>query len=211
MATITVRFGLPVSDAATTWCTLASCLGTDDLVAAADGALWVEREHPVYNPHPRPLVERNELNGYAEHFGRRGRRALLAAAALSRVGAASPTETRLRLLILRAGLPEPELNVEMHDDRGRSLGWGDLVYRRPRVLVEYDGDQHRTDTTQYERDQTRIADLYDAGWSVIRVRKKGLFRDPAQTAEHIRRTLLTRGYAPPPPPPTDASRASLLA
>jgi hypothetical protein len=64
--------------------------------------------------------------------------------ALLRPGAESRPETLLRLLLGRAGLPEPEVNVDIRDDSGRFLGRADLVYPPWRTIVEYDGDQHRT-------------------------------------------------------------------
>ena len=60
-------------------------------------------------------------------------------------GSASPGETRLRLALVRAGLPEPELNVRLYGVDGRYLGKPDIVYRRQRVVFEYEGDGHRLD------------------------------------------------------------------
>jgi hypothetical protein len=37
-----------------------------------------------------------------------------------------------------AGLPEPEVNPDIRNASGRFVGRGDLVYRRWRVIVEYD-------------------------------------------------------------------------
>ena len=63
----------------------------------------------------------------------------MAALELVRPGSESPKETELRLLLIRGGLPEPELNVDVVGKNGRFIGRGDLVYRRHKVLVEYDG------------------------------------------------------------------------
>jgi len=111
--------------------------------------------------------------------------------ALERVrqGAESRTETLLRLLILGAGLKEPELGLEINDQHGRWIGRFDMVYRAERVIVEYDGEQHRTSDTQYDKDQVRIRRAITAGWNVVRVRKSGLFQRPAETVSEIREAL----------------------
>jgi very-short-patch-repair endonuclease len=57
------------------------------------------------------------------------------------------------------------------------------------VIVEYDGDQHRTSTLQYDRDITRFDRATDAGFRVIRVRARGLFGDRAATLDRIREAL----------------------
>jgi very-short-patch-repair endonuclease len=44
------------------------------------------------------------------------------------------------------------------------MGW-----EQPMVAVEYDGDQHRTDRSQYVKDIRRAEVLNCLGWQVIRV------------------------------------------
>ena len=98
-------------------------------------------------------------------------------------------ETALRLLILRAGLPEPELNQELFDDRGRWIGRFDMVYRDARVIVEYDGDQHRRSTEQYEKDIRRIDRAIAAKWTVVRVRASGIHANPGETVRRVHEAL----------------------
>ncbi|WP_121371247.1 DUF559 domain-containing protein [Frondihabitans australicus] len=109
-----------------------------------------------------------------EQGGRRGITALRQALGLARPGVRSPQETALRLLLLRRGLPEPEVNGIVRDDRGRRLGESDLIWRAVRVVVEYEGDQHRTDPAQFAKDIRRREDYAEAGWRVIRVTKSDL-------------------------------------
>jgi very-short-patch-repair endonuclease len=75
--------------------------------------------------------------------------------------------------MIRSGLPEPELNPRLYR-AGRFLARADLVYRAQRVIVEYDGEKHRTDDRQYDRDLVRLDALRDAGWTIVQVRKQGL-------------------------------------
>lgn len=67
----------------------------------------------------------------------------------------SPRETLLRLLIRDAGLPEPEINFWIYDDDGRFLTESDLVYPEEKVVLEYEGDHHRTDVVQWRKDIAR--------------------------------------------------------
>jgi hypothetical protein len=168
-ASVVLRHGHPTTDAATTWLQLATLLRHDDLVAAGDHLILVPAQ-----PTPgeiRPYLEFEDLaRRTREH---RGPGAPLARRALSSVrqGAESRRESLLRLAMLRAGLPEPALNQTIYDANGRFLGRADMVYRAQRVIVEYDGEQHRTDSRQYHRDLERLDGFRDCGWRVIVVRR----------------------------------------
>ncbi|GAA0991440.1 DUF559 domain-containing protein [Subtercola frigoramans] len=146
----------------------------------ADAEADAEEKCRSYSPRLRPC---SRIPGGA------GRRRLLDALQLIRLGCASPMETRLRLLIVRAGLPEPQLNVDILDGRGDFVACGDLYFPEQRVLVEYDGDQHRTDTKMYERDQTRLANLRAIGVECIRVRQSGYVTHPERTVAEITHAL----------------------
>ncbi|NQX13701.1 DUF559 domain-containing protein [Microbacteriaceae bacterium VKM Ac-2855] len=106
-------------------------------------------------------------------------------------------ESLLRLLIIRSGLPAPELNVDIFDENGTFIGRGDMVYRKERTIVEYDGAQHRSDEAQYDRDITRWDAFVDAGWRLVRVRKNGYFVHPGETVARIRAKLIAGGWTPP--------------
>lgn len=58
---------------------------------------------------------------------------------LTREGAQSPLETRVRYFLFRRHLPEPELQVPVHDADGRHVGTPDLTWRSRRALGEIDG------------------------------------------------------------------------
>ncbi|WP_210480730.1 endonuclease domain-containing protein [Naasia sp. SYSU D00948] len=136
-----------------------------------------------------PLCTPDELAGLLPRAGgARGVATLREAIRLVRVGSESPMETRLRLLLAQAGLPEPALNADIHDAQGRFVARGDLVYAEERVVVEYDGDQHRSDRRQYERDVERLEDLAREGWRVIRVLSHHLAQ-PHAVAARVRAAL----------------------
>jgi very-short-patch-repair endonuclease len=102
----------------------------------------------------------------------------------------------LRLLLAEAGLPRPEVNPTLFTEDGRFLARVDLLYRRWRVAVEYDGDQHRSSTIQYERDMERREALQRAAWRVVYVRSRGLFRRQDHTVERVRVALTRAGWRP---------------
>lgn len=51
-------------------------------------------------------------------------------------GAESPPESRLRLLLIRAGLPPPETQIEFYDEFGHAFIRVDMGWRRWKVAVE---------------------------------------------------------------------------
>jgi very-short-patch-repair endonuclease len=106
------------------------------------------------------------------HRGARGLRQLRSALDLYDPGGASPKETWLRLLLIRAGYPRPRTQIPVLSPDGRrwyylDMGWEDLM-----LAVEYDGEQHRVDPKQYAYDIQRSEDLDVLGWSRIRVVKE---------------------------------------
>jgi hypothetical protein len=107
-----------------------------------------------------------------------------------RAGSASPRESRLRDLLVSSGLPEPALNVPIRLLDGSSTP-GDLVYAEYRVVVEYDGDQHRLDEQQFSRDVDRLNALALAGWIVVRIRKD---MSDATTIDLASTALRSRGW-----------------
>jgi hypothetical protein len=111
-----------------------------------------------------------------------------------RTGAESLKESDVRWELVRAGLPEPELNVDIHDDHGGWLARGDLVYRAWKVLVEYDGWQHERDREQRQRDHLRREALEAAGWRVIVITAADMDQ-PRSVTIRVRQALRARGLA----------------
>lgn len=107
-------------------------------------------------------------------------------------------ETLLRLLLEAYGLAGHfSLQGEIRDDAG-FVGRFDLVCVERRLILEYDGEQHRTDRAQYRRDIRRLDRVREAGWTVIRVHSDDLFGSDAQGLL-ITRIALRLGLAGTPP------------
>lgn len=154
--------GLPVSTAVGAWCECAELLPADDLIVMADGLL--ERR--------RPTATLDELAAaVAARAGRRGSARLRRALPQVRAGTDSARETLLRLLVVRAGLPEPVVNAPLFRD-GRVIARGDLVWPHAGVVLEYDGRHHAESPEQFAIDIRRLNDIAAAGYRVIRVDRR---------------------------------------
>lgn len=84
--------------------------------------------------------------------------------------AMSPMETRLRLLLVLAGLPRPVAQHPVQDPLTRTAVWLDLAYPDRRIGIEYEGGHHTRPETVL-RDAGRYTGLVDRGWRVYRYTK----------------------------------------
>lgn len=106
-------------------------------------------------------------------------------------GAESAMESRLRVLLLLAGLPQPVAQFEVVAcGRRRRL---DLAYPDLKIAIEYDGDHHYVTEAQKHADIEREMSLRTEGWEVIRVVSHGIYRDPAGTVKAVAAALERRG------------------
>jgi hypothetical protein len=110
---------------------------------------------------------------------------------------ASLKESETRSVLEFAGLPRPESNVELGLDEHVKL-FGDLVYRRWKFVVEYEGEHHQEDRAQYSVDLDRYAMFRDHGVAYAQVTKEKLNR-PRALALEVYAGLRRNGYDGPPP------------
>lgn len=178
--------GIAITDPASTWASLGAVLREDELVAAADRVLRVPRHPGGFRPVTETcLATREELAALCERKGRPGAPALRRALDAARTGSSSPPETQIRLIIRDAGLPEPELDVDVYDEFGRFLGCSELAYPELKIAIEYESDGHLA-RAQLERDIDKYQAYAEAGWTVVRVTSQHVFRDPGETVRRIR-------------------------
>ena len=112
------------------------------------------------------LVDIHDLNCHIEkRSGSKGIRRLRRAVGLADSRTESPMETRLRVQLVRARLPTPELQVELHDRSGQFLGRADLYYSDVQLVVEFDGQNHKE---RMAADMRRQNALLNAGYHVLR-------------------------------------------
>jgi hypothetical protein len=111
-----------------------------------------------------------EANAIADRYkGHRNIRRARIALNLVDAGSESPRETWLRLLLVEAGYPQPHTQIPVHDEYGALVAVLDMGWEDIKVAVEYEGDHHRTDRRQFNRDITRFEALTELGWIIVRV------------------------------------------
>ena len=161
-----VRVAMPVP----AWVQAASSLRVDELIVVGDALAG------QWSPWPAAagLALDTLHDAVRRARGRPGVRALEAAAEQVRPGVLSPRETALRLLVMRAGFPEPEVNARRWAASGAYLGRPDLSWGDRRLGLEFEGDEHRTDRGRWRRDLRRYADFAEAGWDLVRVSDEDL-------------------------------------
>jgi hypothetical protein len=125
----------------------------------------------------------------AERYrGARGTGDLAGVIGLADARAGSPMETRLRLLIVRAGLPRPEAQWPVQDELARTAVRLDLAYPDHMIGIEYDGGIH-TRADAVLRDIGRHTSLLDQGWRVYRYTKLDVLHRPDRIVTQLRRAL----------------------
>ena len=175
--------GLRVTSVERTWCDLASMLPVEHLVAAGDFLIhW-------RNPKTDALALLETVQRFP---GLRGVKRMRKALPRLNGRSESPPESVVRFFLVEAGLPEPEVNYEivMTDD-GPGVR-ADLLFRRYNVLVEYQGDYHRT-KEQWRKDMTRRSRIEAEGGFVIEINADDL-RDPVELVARIRKVLEARSW-----------------
>lgn len=133
---------------------------------------------------PADLLERR-----AQQRGARNCRRLDDVVALADPRAESPGETRLRVRLVRAGLPPPQTQHVIVDEYGFELARADLAYPEAKLAIEYDGDVH-FDRRGGQRDRQRDVILAGYGWLTVRFVRDDL--DAAQTPYRVEHLLRTR-------------------
>ena len=167
--------GLPATSIVRTLADLALRVPLIEAVVAAD-----EATH-------RGLLTVDDLTTRAaQRAGRPGAKRLRRVIQLIEPAAESPMETRLRLILVLAGFPPPEVQANLRDDRGILLGRVDLCYRQARLVIEYDGAHHRDRVAEDARRQNV---LQAAGFRILRFTATDVFNHPTLVQAQVRAAL----------------------
>lgn len=173
--------GLPLTGPERTFLDLAATLDLVDLVVLGDSLVKAGRTSP------EALVSAAvPVRGVRGRLARR-------AASLVRSGVDSPMESRLRMLLALAGLPEPRVNHIEYTEDGRWLRRFDLSFPEHRLAIEYDGRQHAESSKQWQRDVERREELDTDGWRIVVVLAKGVYREPRRTLERVEAAMRSCG------------------
>ncbi|GAA3673224.1 hypothetical protein GCM10023081_09510 [Arthrobacter ginkgonis] len=178
--------GLRIATPARTWLDLAALLPFEDLVAVGDQVVRIPRARfeGRIDPWATPAGLSRLLDAHPNFTGIRTARAALKDV---RVGSDSPPETKLRLALVRSGLPEPELQVRL-DPEDQWSPEADLGYRHFRVAIQYEGASHRT-PEQLRRDNRRDAQFDKARWRYLKFDSADLFDGFARACREVREAL----------------------
>lgn len=172
---IVERQGVPVTSPLRTAFDLARHLCLVEAVVAVDKAL-----------HSR-LIDIAEFRWYvATHPRSTSISQARRVADLAEPASESAMETRLRMLLIGAGLPRPQAQVALYDDQGGFLARTDLYYPDHRLALEYDGGTHRESLVEDNRRQNR---LLRAGYRLLRFTASDVYSSPEAIASHVRAVL----------------------
>jgi very-short-patch-repair endonuclease len=99
----------------------------------------------------------------------------------------SEMEQRFLSMCVRAGLPQPEVNVSLQID-GRCVK-PDFLWRDAHLVVEADSRRYHDTDSAFQGDRRREQRLLLAGWRVARCTWEQVEREPRNLAETIRGLL----------------------
>jgi hypothetical protein len=134
-------------------------------------------------------ITREALAAYAKsHRALRGVRRLDRVVDLMDARSESPMETRVRVLIVLAGLPRPEPQLVILDRGGGFVARADLGYEAQRFVVEYDGAFH---WEQRREDDRRRDAMRELGWTVLVVSREDYYDTPDLIVSKVRSALNT--------------------
>ena len=97
------------------------------------------------------------------------------------------------MLLVLAGLPEPQVNLKVRDEVGEVVRKYDLSYPAVKVAVEFNGKVHVLTEQAWEEDLERRDAIDDASWRLLPVISSGIYGTPEQTIRRVHRVLLARG------------------
>ena len=123
----------------------------------------------------------------AAHPNKQGVVATRAALRLMRVGSDSVPETKLRLALVEAGLPEPQLQVPL-DPRDPWSPQADMGYRERRIALQYDGRTH-LEGKQHASDILRDAQFIRARWRCFKYAAADLRQGFSRAVEEVGEAL----------------------
>ncbi len=125
--------------------------------------------------------------------GQRGCRRARRLLPLGRPGAESPLESRVRLSLVSAGLPEPALQHVVTTD-GRFVARVDLAWPELRLGLEADGVAWHGDPAALHGDRVRQNALAILGWTVLRATWADTY-DPERLVAVVAQALATASRA----------------
>lgn len=158
------------------WAQLAPELSLEELTVLADALMRRDARLRLAAP--------DDFDEFMESAGKfPSKRKCRLAMRLMRENTDSSRETLTRLLIMRHGLPCPQVNVGVPAGVGGTLHF-DMAYPDLKIAVEYQGAQHDRDLHQARIDRSRRDFLRTHGWLWLEPDNR-IFLDDDQAGEFI--------------------------
>jgi len=173
---VVLQRGLRATSICRTLADLARSLPLREAVAVTDMAL---RDGLVALPALRAYPVGRELR-----FAR-----LLRVAELAEPGSESRMESLLRMVLVQAGLPRPQVQAPLRDRGGSVFGRADLYYPSHRLVIEYDGGTHRQSLVE---DDWRQNLILTSGYDILRYAAPDVLNRPESVVAQVRGRLQGR-------------------
>ncbi|MEV4988216.1 DUF559 domain-containing protein [Pseudarthrobacter sp. LMD1-1-1.1] len=188
--------GIRISTRSRTWLDLARRLSLAELVCLGDQIIRIPRAE--FEARSQPFDTLEGLSALvSRHPNLQGVVRAREALELMRVGADSAPESMLRLAMLDANLPEPDLQIALRPNDAASPT-ADLGYRHRRLAVQYDGGHHLLEAQRLS-DRRRDKAFESAGWTVLVFTKDdatdGFQRAVAAIKRHLRTAWIDHSYS----------------
>lgn len=175
--------GMRMTSPARTWCDIASLLDDEELLAAGDTLMWWRK----------PLARPDEIaRAVADHRGA-GRSALQRTVPDLSARSDSSPESSFRHRFALAGLPLPEVNLQLYDANGNKIAIPDLCFPEFKESFDYEGDHHRTDSHTWQSDIQRVRRLAKIGYHHTRAAAADL-ADSREVIGQLRDDLRAKGW-----------------
>lgn len=168
---------LPVVAPADTWVDLGEYIGVgrpiglDDVIIAGDAAANLTGSVALL----REAIEKRVRP--------RGKVTLTFALQWVRLRSWSAMETRSRLMVVRAGLPEPVHNADLYGPSGDWLGCGDLVWEEQRVVGEYQGVEFHSRPNDVRAGRDRQSGIENGDWAFVEIVAAAVFDSQLRAAK----------------------------
>lgn len=168
------------------------CTGIERTIMDAAGTTTVDMtERLAEDAVRRRLTSFGAIATYLVWHGRQGRtgsanvRAMLLRRAPGAPLPLSDFSRRVVQLLERRGIPEPDLEYRILDDRGRFIMQADLCWPALGAIVELDGLAFHFGRAEHGRDKRKRAHAQAIGWRVLEVIWDMYAEDPAGLADLI--------------------------
>ncbi|MFJ4209694.1 DUF559 domain-containing protein [Paenarthrobacter sp. NPDC089675] len=185
--------GVRMTTRSRTWLDLASLLPLYDLVCMGDQL--IRHPRPEFEGRTTPFSTLPDLQAMLQlHRNRQGVVRAREACDLMRVGSDSAQESLLRLAMLDAGLPEPDLQIKLRPEDPFSPT-ADLGFRSRRLAIQYDGGHH-LEEEQIFSDLRRDKAFRAAGWNVLVFGKDDARDNFSSATRAIKKALRTAWLDP---------------